>query len=69
MNMTSPINPASGLPMVGDTEAGVDVAGNPFGFDWNSDDSFGGDTLFDHGSDMFSSSTFDWGSSIGSAWD
>ena len=27
------INPASGLPMVGDGIGGVDVAGNPYGFD------------------------------------
>lgn len=31
--MTHPINPATGLPMVRDDIAGVDVGGNPFGMD------------------------------------
>lgn len=31
-----PINPATGLPMIGDDDYGVDVGGNPYGTDWNS---------------------------------
>lgn len=30
------INPATGLPMTGDCYGGVDVGGNPYGFDNNS---------------------------------
>ena len=40
MNTNSPINPATGLPMIDDSIGGVDVAGNPFGTDWNMHDSF-----------------------------
>ena len=42
------VNPATGLPMVGD-EGGVDVAGNPYGFDnsqWHSSSDHGIDDRF-----------------------
>jgi len=32
------INPATGLPMIDDGVSGFDVAGNPYGMDWSSDD-------------------------------
>ena len=51
--------------------AGVDVAGNPFGTDCSSHDTFGHSSPFDSSS-SFSSSSFDWSSSfssIGSPWD
>lgn len=31
-----PINPATGLPMIGDDYCGVDVGGHPYGTNWNS---------------------------------
>jgi hypothetical protein len=49
------INPSTGLPMVGDTCGGVDVMGNPYGFDlsdgfgsmtWRSDESWRGGASF-----------------------
>ncbi len=44
------INPANGLPMVGGT-GGVDVEGNPYGFDSSHDDTIiGSDDLFSSGS-------------------
>lgn len=51
------INPATGLPMISQY-SGVDVAGNPYGFDLHSDDSF---------SSFCGSSSFDLNSSIGSS--
>ena len=71
MNINSPINPATGLPMIGDGIGGVDIAGNPFGMGCNSHDAFSHSSLFDSSS-SFSSSSFDWSSSfscIGSPWD
>lgn len=47
------INPATGLPMMSDSPAGVDVAGNPYGFNLD-------DTL-PHGSNLFGS---DFGSGL-----
>lgn len=44
----SSINPASGLPMMGDGIGGIDVVGNPWGCD---------DSLFESSS---ISSSFDW---------
>ena len=50
----NPINPATGLPMTDDSYGGVDVGGNPYGFDNNSwqynpwssaDPGWGGDTF------------------------
>ncbi|MDX5364653.1 MAG: hypothetical protein LPJ91_10930 [Pseudazoarcus pumilus] len=32
----NPINPATGLPMTSDSEAGIDVGGSPWGVDTNS---------------------------------
>jgi hypothetical protein len=32
------INPATGLPMISDGIGGFDIAGNPYGIDWSSDD-------------------------------
>lgn len=50
----STINPATGLPMVSGDASGVDVAGNPYGFDhddyWGTSDLGGIDTL--HGSEI-----------------
>lgn len=47
------INPATGLPMIDTGIGGFDVAGNPYGLDWSSDDMDPG--LMSSG-DMFSSS-------------
>ena len=47
-DLFSSINPASGLPMMGDDIGGVDVAGNPWGCDGS---------LFESSS---ISSSFDW---------
>ena len=69
MSTISPINPASGLPMVDDDIGGLDAAGNPFGTDWSSHDSFSHGSSFDDHSSSFSSSSFDWGGSFGSSWD
>lgn len=68
MNMISPINPATGLPMIGDTTTGFDVGGNPYGMNWHSHDHFSG-MLFDHGSSAFSSSDSGGGAGFGSPWD
>lgn len=37
------INPATGLPMIGDTEAGIDIGGNCYGesMDWQSASDWG----------------------------
>ena len=56
------VNPATGLPMISDNEAGVDVGGNPYGFRnddlFSHHDSFG--SGFDNDShDHFGSGT-DW---------
>ena len=73
MDMGCAINPATGLPMVGGTCVGMDVMGNPYGFDLH--DSFSTDHSFsaDHDSfttsyDSFSHDSFDSWSS-GSSWD
>ena len=45
-DMLPTINPASGLPVVGSTNSGLDVAGNPYGIDystWMGGGSFPGD--------------------------
>ncbi len=69
------INPASGLPMV-DGTCGVDVAGNPYGFDNTSslsslhDDSWAGSsTSLDDSWSSSSSSMDDSWSSASSSWD
>lgn len=62
------INPATGLPMISDSTAGVDVGGNPYGFNDNDSfnhlDSIGSSGGFDsfHSDDSFSSfgSGSDW---------
>jgi len=44
------INPATGLPMVNDGIGGIDVGGNPYGYDLNSHDdifSYSTDSMFD----------------------
>ena len=59
------INPATGLPMVGDSMGGVDVGGNLYGT--QSNDMFGSDHAF--GADSFASPSFssdDFGSGISS---
>jgi hypothetical protein len=67
MNKISPLNPASGLPMIDDSLGSVDIAGNPYGTDLNSHDPF------DHCSSSFdrssSFSSSDWSSSFGTSWD
>ena len=71
------INPATGLPMVGDSYAGVDVGGNSYGTndaDFNSsydfwDDSFGSMETFDSSYDSFSSSHDSFGSSSSNGFD
>lgn len=67
------INPASGLPMIGDDCGGIDVAGNPFGTDLSDfsgsvDDTSSHSTDSDWSSstsfnDDWCSSSDDWGSS------
>lgn len=56
------INPATGLPMISDSEAGVDVGGNPYGF--QNDDLFSDHDSFGSGFDNDSHSHFgsgtDW---------
>ncbi len=56
------INPATGLPMISDSEAGVDVGGNPYGF--QNDDLFSHHDSFGSGFDSDSHSHFgsgtDW---------
>ena len=37
-NINTVINPVSGLPMINGDTSGLDIAGNPFGMDNNSDD-------------------------------
>ena len=50
-------NPASGLPMLGDS--GLDIGGNPFGTDWSThSDPFGSTSMFDSTGSSFSS--FPW---------
>lgn len=56
------INPATGLPMVSDNEAGFDVGGNPYGF--NNDDLF---SHHDSSGSGFDSSSHDYFGS-GSDW-
>lgn len=56
------INPATGLPMISDSEAGIDVGGNPYGFrthDLHShNDCFG--CGFESGSSSHLGSGMDW---------
>lgn len=47
------INPATGLPMIGEGIGGVDVAGNPWGTDFSEDSSSGIDPGFDCFTDEF----------------
>jgi len=69
------INPATGLPMVGDSCAGVDVMGNPYGTDLH--DTFSTDHGLHSDNDGFGSSHDSFGSSFdsfdcwssGSSWD
>lgn len=73
MDMGCAINPATGLPMVDGTCAGMDVMGNPYGFDlhdsFSTDHSFSGDhDSFTTSYDSFSHDSFDSWSS-GSSWD
>ncbi|MFT7771644.1 hypothetical protein [Roseateles sp.] len=64
------INPATGLPMVGDSIGGVDVGGNLYGTQssdmFGSDHAFGSDTFASH---SFSSDDFNSGISSGSNLD
>ena len=57
------INPATGLPMVGDSTGGVDVGGSPYGQSWSTYDTFGS---FDSCSSYDSFSSMDSFSSLGS---
>lgn len=60
------VNPANGLPMVGGM-GGVDVEGNPYGFDHSHDSlSLWDDTFSSSSDDSFGSS---WDDSFGSSWD
>lgn len=64
------INPATGLPMVGDSIGGVDVGGNLYGT--QSSDLFGSDHAFGSdpfASNSFSSDDFNSGISSGSSFD
>lgn len=64
------INPASGLPMVGDC-GGLDVAGNPYGTNLHSDS--WSSPSSDFCDDSWSSSSLDssssWDGGTGSSWD
>jgi hypothetical protein len=60
------INPATGLPMIGDSCGGVDVMGNPYGDDLS--DSFSSSWSDDSFSSMTWSSDDSWSSST-SSWD
>lgn len=67
MNRGCDINPATGLPMIGDC-GGVDVGGSPFGTDlhhddWASTSDIGIDSSWD------SSSSFDDSFADSSSWD
>ena len=57
------INPATGLPMISDSEAGFDVGGNPYGF--SNDDLSGHHDSLGFGFDSASSSH---SSSVGDDW-
>lgn len=48
---TTEINPATGLPMVGDI-GGVDVGGSPYGMDWQQNDFSSPVSHFNSGCDM-----------------
>lgn len=52
------INPATGLPMIDNGVGGFDVAGNPYGMDWSSDDMdlglISSDDMFSSSDDLFS---------------
>lgn len=70
MNNISPINPASGLPMIDDSFGGIDIAGNPYGTDLSLHDPFDHiHSPFDDHSSSFSSTSSDWTSSFGNLWD
>lgn len=47
------INPATGLPMLGDGIGGIDVVGNPYGFDLSSHDDFNSTSSMDSTFDDF----------------
>jgi hypothetical protein len=55
------INPASGLPMIGDDCTGIDVAGNPYGTDLQ-------DSWTDSGLSDWNSISEDWSSSFSDDW-
>ncbi len=71
------VNPATGLPMVSNSCAGIDVGGNSYGTndaDFNSSydighDSFGSMDTFDTSYDLFSSSHDSFGSSSSNGFD
>lgn len=60
------INPATGLPMMSDSMAGLDVGGSAYGF--NHDDSWGSHDMLDGGSQETAGSHDSW-NSIGSGSD
>lgn len=64
-----PINPATGLPMISDDVTGFDIAGNPFGFDLHTFDTFSSNSSFDDTSCFDTLSTFDSGFGSGNPWD
>lgn len=59
------INPANGLPMVGGC-GGVDIEGNPYGTDFNHDDSW---TSASSGFEDGFASSSSWDNGMGSHWD
>lgn len=74
-DMGCAINPATGMPMISGDCAGVDVMGNPYGFDMH--DTFSTDHAFHSDTDSLGSSHDSFGSSFdsfdswssGSSWD
>ncbi len=68
-NTNTMINPASGLPMINGDTSGLDVAGNPFGMDNNSNDFTDNGFIsndFDS-SDIFNNDSFGSDDSFGSS--
>ena len=62
------INPASGLPMLGEC-GGVDIGGNPFGTELHHDDNMWSSTNNGFDSDWGSTSSWDDTFSCSSSWD
>ena len=60
------VNPATGLPMIGDDIGGIDVFGNPYGMNLHSDDAFGAHSPLDA---FDSTSAFDHDCGSGTSWD